>query len=216
MARQVHAIVTAALALALVLAGAAGCTRGDPQITERFVAGFETAELGPEWHDTGGRYRIADGMLHAKGAYNHPLWLRRRLPRDVAIELDVEAHGADGDVKVELFGDGESHAQHRGAYTATGYVAIFGGWKNSLSVLARMDEHGADRRYRPAPRVEPGKRYRFRIERRGRRVAWAIDGRPFLEYDDPQPLEGKGHEYFGFNNWESDVRFDNLVIEPLK
>ena len=39
--------------------------------------------------------------------------------------------------------------------------------------------------------------------------------RPFLVYDDPHPLEGAGHEYFGFNNWETDTWFDNLVISPL-
>jgi hypothetical protein len=38
---------------------------------------------------------------------------------------------------------------------------------------------------------------------------------PFLRYEDPRPLENAGHEYLGFNNWETDTWFDNLVIAPL-
>jgi hypothetical protein len=38
---------------------------------------------------------------------------------------------------------------------------------------------------------------------------------PFLTYEDKNPLVGEGHEYFGFNNWESDSWFDNLSITPL-
>ena len=36
-----------------------------------------------------------------------------------------------------------------------------------------------------------------------------------LQIVDEHPLEGMGHEYFGFNNWETDTWFDNLVITPL-
>ena len=47
------------------------------------------------------------------------------------------------------------------------------------------------------------------------KITWTIDQQPFLVLDDPNPLEGPGHEYFGFNNWEADTWFDNLVITPL-
>jgi len=32
---------------------------------------------------------------------------------------------------------------------------------------------------------------------------------------DPNPLQGRGHDHFGFNNWQSDLWFDNLKITPL-
>jgi hypothetical protein len=38
---------------------------------------------------------------------------------------------------------------------------------------------------------------------------------PFLEYTDERMMSGVGHEYFGFNNWESDAWFDDLVVTPL-
>ncbi|MGZ3458496.1 MAG: hypothetical protein ACXU86_08310, partial [Archangium sp.] len=141
----------------------------------------------------------------------------------------------------EIFGDGSDHA--------SGYVLIHGGWNNSLSIIARLDEHGASLdslqrqarhvseqnggkgaglvetgvfqknthlrvEARPYP-VEMGRTYHWRIERRGSLLRWFIDGKPFMEFEDPLPLEGKGHDRFGFSSWESQLFFDNLKIEPL-
>jgi hypothetical protein len=63
--------------------------------------------------------------------------------------------------------------------------------------------------------VERGKKYHWRIERRGSLLRWFIDGQLFMEFDDPFPLEGKGHDRFGFSNWESQLYFDNLRVQPL-
>ncbi|MBI2895429.1 MAG: hypothetical protein HYY06_17875 [Deltaproteobacteria bacterium] len=199
----------------LVLSGT-GCeepTTGKP-ITARFTDHFERSTLGDQYFDTGGHWQIRSGELRVRGARNHPLWLVRRLPRNVAIELMARSSSPDGDIKVEVFGDGRSYATED-SYTASSYVVIFGGWRNSLSVIARMNEHGDDRKVRRSPRVEPGRRYRFRIERRGKKLTWLLDGERMLELDDPAPLEGEGHQYFAFNDWEAELAFDDLVIEPL-
>jgi hypothetical protein len=173
---------------------------------------FDRASLGADWLDTGDRYRIVGGEIVVSRAYNHPLWLRPRLPRDAEITFDVRSQSPDGDIKVEAWGDGESAATDRGAYTATGYVFIFGGWKNRLTVLARMDEHGADRKARGDLKVVPGRKYSFRIVRKERRLSWWIDAQPVFELDDPSPLEGPGHEHFGLNDWEAQLHFDNLRV----
>jgi len=60
--------------------------------------------------------------------------------------------------------------------------------------------------------VEKGRVYHFRIESRGQRLAWFIDNELFLEWNDPKPLRGPGHDGSGCppgtpTNW-----FDNLVI----
>src|SRR5216683_2690597 len=52
-----------------------------------------------------------------------------------------------GGCKVEAWGDGKSNAETL-SYTATSYVFILGGWHNMISVIARLDEHGNDRRPR--------------------------------------------------------------------
>ena len=63
--------------------------------------------------------------------------------------------------------------------------------------------------------VQAGRTYHWRIERRGPLLRWSIDGRPFLEFDDPYPLEGKGHDRLGLSGFESEIYFDNLRVLPL-
>lgn len=204
-------------ALVLVALGAACKVKEPPPISSPFYDGFDRAELGGNYAATGDGYRLATGQLSARGAKNHPLWLRKKLPRNVRIELDAWSTEPRGDLKVEVFGDGRSYDPDGGAYLATGYELIFGGWHNSKSIIARLDEHGKDVVQRTDKKVVPGKHYYWKIERQGQVIRWFIDDMttPFLELTDPQPLEGPGHEYFAFNNWETDTWFDNLVITPL-
>lgn len=204
------------LGLAAVTIASQGCTpQGDPTIAAApFTDDFDRAELGPLWNNTGANWRIVDGRLSIQGGRNHPLWLKRRLPRDVRIEFDARSDSPDGDIKVEVYGDGVSSAT-QASYDATSYVVIFGGWRNSLDVLARMDEHGRDRVERPSRRVVPGRTYRVKIERRGSRITAWVDGTVLVEMDDPDPLYGRGHDHFAFNDWDAQLTFDNLVITPL-
>lgn len=210
--KRLAAVVFVQAALALTPA----CTpQGDPVIgAEGFSDDFERAELGAAWNNTGGPYELRDGKLHVRGARNKPLWLKRRLPRNVRIEFEVRSDSPEGDIKVELFGDGASKATSE-SYTATSYVVVFGGWGNSLNIIARMDEHASDRAVGPRNPVERGRTYRMKIERSGNVVrAWADDVL-LATMDDPQPLFGRGHDHFAFNNWQSDLWFDNLRITPL-
>jgi hypothetical protein len=176
-----------------------------------FRDAFDREALGDAWWTAGGHWRIARGELWAPEPKNNALWLRMRLPRDVAVEFDArsEGGGADrqGDIKFEIFGNGRDHA--------SGYVCIFGGWNNTVSAIARLDEHGADRHERKDRKVERGRTYHMRVERRGGRLRWLVDGAPFLDWDDPRPLAGPGHDRFGFSGWAADLFFDNLVVEPL-
>lgn len=206
---------TAVAAWALLLLSV-GCTpQGDPAIGPTgFADDFEREELGEVWHSTGGPYRIRDGQLSIRGAKNRPLWLRRTLPRDVRIEFDARSESPEGDIKVEVFGDGVSKAETE-SYTATSYVVLLGGWGNSTNAIARMDEHGSDRVMGPKRPIEPHRTYRIAIERRGQTFAVFVDGKKMMEMVDPEPLAGRGHDHFAFNNWQSDLVFDNLKITPL-
>ncbi|HTL31819.1 MAG TPA: hypothetical protein VL326_01775 [Kofleriaceae bacterium] len=194
----------------------AACKVKDPPpVTEEWKDTFERGDIGGDYYISGKGYDLIGGQLSARGAHNHPLWLRKKLPHDVRIELDCWSNEERGDVKVELFGDGKSFDPDAGRYMATGYEVIFGGWFNSKSIIARLDEHGKDMVENTQLKVQPTRHYHWTIERVGKKLTWLIDQQPFLVYDDPNPLEGPGHEYFGFNNWESDTWFDNLVITPL-
>lgn len=196
-----------------------------PPITAPFEDRFDRAELGPDWNALSPHWRIQQGRLCARGARNRGVWLLRRLPVNARIELDAFSESPEGDLKVEVWGDGRSGATSTSYTNATSYLAILGGWKNSRHVLARLDEHGDDRleiavdpasddeRARP---VEPGQPYRFTIQRAdGKTIEWLVNGVVYHELADPEPLAGAGHEHFGFNDWDAPVCFDNLRITPL-
>lgn len=188
--------------------------RRSPPVTvpgPSFADDFERDLPGPDWWSTGGPWTIRAGELWGAGTRNEPLWLQMALPRDVAVEFTARSETATGtrpgDVKLEIFGDGRA--------AGSGYVLVLGGWGGATSVIARMDEHGADRVERKDLRVEPGRTYRMRVERRGSVLRWLVDGEEFLRLDDPAPLAGPGHDRFGFSSWDADLFFDRLRIEPL-
>ncbi len=212
---------TATLLIGLgAVAGVVGCS--DKPITKEFRDNFNRKELGAGYLDTIGRWAVYRNRLNVSHAYNHPLWLKRRLPRNVEVDLDATAYTPDGDIKVILYGDGRSFEDHRGAYKSTGYVLCLGAWKNTKSFITRQLEHpphGREREFmasRTDFRIKVGQTYHFHIVRKGQEIRWDIDGKPFLSFVDRRPLWGKGHDHFGFANWESEVAFDNLVIRPLK
>lgn len=183
--------------------------RGEAPVTASvpFRDDFNRTELGEHYFATGGFWRPLDGWLYSPGVKNNPLWLQASLPRDAVVEFDARSDSGDGDIKAEIFGNGRDHA--------SGYVLVFGGWKNTTSIIARLDEHGRDRVERKDVQVERGRTYRWRIERKGRELRWFIDGQPFLTYDDPRPLEGPGHDRFAFGTWVTDAYFDNLSVRAL-
>jgi hypothetical protein len=197
----------------------------DAPLGTGFRDDFERGSLGPDWRALAPGWRIDGGELCGREARNRGVWLRRRLPVNARIEFDARTESPEGDIKAESWGDGRTGATGVSYTDASSYLTILGGWKNTLHVLARIDEHGADRqaltieqdaqdpRARP---VVPGRRYRFRIERRdSTTIAWWVDDLLYFELDDPEPLTGEGHDHFGFNDWAVKVCFDNLKVTPL-
>lgn len=187
---------------------------GDPESRKLvFADDFSTATLSPRWkRGTGesgaGQWAIKDGWLTGSQLKNDPLWLQEPLSEKVRIEFDAQALSADGDLKFEIFGDGATHA--------SGYIVIFGGWKNSLDVIARLDEHGKDRLAKPSLKVQPNRTYHIAVERTDNTLRWFVDGNQVLAFVDADPLVGSAHQFFAFSNWNAPVRFDNLRIYALK
>lgn len=182
---------------------------------ESFSDAFDRAELGGDWRATAPEaVHVSGGTVTLSGALNRPVWLNKPLPDEARIEFTAWTETDGGDLKVEAWGDGRSF--HTGpvtaAYRASGYVFVFGGWGNTTSVIARQDEHGRDRVERSDVRVEPGRRYRMVIQRKGGTITWSVDGEKFLELRDRAPLSGENHRYFGFSGWRNPAVFDDLSI----
>lgn len=178
-----------------------------------FEDDFSRAELGESWHrGTGeggkGQWAIREGGVEGSVIRNDPLWLTVPLPDAIRVEFEAQALTDVGDLKVEIFGDGETHA--------SGYVLIFGGWNNQLDVIARLDEHGKDRKEQATRGVETKRVYKMAIVRAADGVLrWYVDGEVFMTYEDSSPLVGDGHRYFALANWNAPVRFSNVRVYGL-
>jgi hypothetical protein len=196
-----------------------------PRITAPWEDNFDRTELGPDWNVLGTGWKIQAGKLCGQNAHNKGVWLNRRLPVNARIEVDAYAESSEGDLKLELWGDGASGATARSYTNATSYLAILGGWKNTKHVLARLNEHGTDRleidvdptsddeRMRSVARGQP---YHFKVERAdGKKVEFSVNGVLYFDLNDAEPLAGSGHEHVGFNDWEAPVCFDNFKVTPL-
>ena len=176
---------------------------------EVFSEDFSGQTLGPLWsrgvgEGGKGQWRVESGALVAQDIKNDPLWLKRPLPPHARVEFEATSLSDEGDLKFEIFGDGVNHS--------SGYVVIFGGWKNALDVIARLDEHGQDRLARPSIKVKPRQVHKLALERDEQGMRFYVDGKLVLTYNDPAPLKGASHQYFAFNDWTAPVRFDNLKV----
>lgn len=178
-----------------------------------FEDDFSGAEPGDSWHrGTGesgkGAWTVENGGVEGSSLRNDPLWLTKPLPDSVRVEFEAQAKTEVGDLKVEIFGDGENHA--------SGYVLIFGGWNNRLDVIARLDEHGDDRKSRNTRGVELDRVYKMAIVRTSSGLLrWYVDGAEFMTYQDVSPLKGAEHQYFAFSNWDAPVRFSKIRVYDL-
>ncbi|MEM7675714.1 MAG: hypothetical protein AAF449_06885 [Myxococcota bacterium] len=194
------------IAISVVL-GLVGCTGSDaPKAVKPFIDDFERESLGSNWFPTGGHWVIDNGAVFTTGANNAPLFLERSLPNDVVVQVDITSETSAVDAKIELMTDGRTHQ--------SGYIFILGGWNNKLSAIARLDEHGRDRKTKGPTGVKGKKKYRWRIEKKGGELKWYIDGRLYMTYSDPRPLQGPGHDRLAFSNWQNQLRYDNLRIWP--
>lgn len=107
----------------------------DAHVTLPYQDDFSSKQrLAENYWSSGGLWRLVNNELLSPGVRNNPLWLEAKLPQNVSVEFDVRSQSPEGDIKCEIFGNGTDHA--------SGYILIFGGWNNQISVIARLDEHG--------------------------------------------------------------------------
>lgn len=203
--------IVVGVVLSSIAAGSIGCDRNDddaetlPDGELVYEDDFERDEIGDDWEAGGDHWRIEEGQLNVQGARNDGLWLQRPLPEEFRVRFTAQSGSEEGDIKFEILGDGSTHE--------SGYIGIFGGWHNSLNVIARLDEHGDDRlEGADEMRVEPGRVYQMDVVRTDQRLRWFVDGELFLSYDDSDPLSGDEHRHFAFNNYTAPLVFDELRI----
>lgn len=180
------------------------------QGTRVFFDDFEREALGESWTTKHPGWRIESGVVRDDNAKNLGLWLNQPTPQKTRISFKIRSGSMPagktfpGDVKCEAFATKQEHQ--------AGYVFINGGWSNQLDVVARLDEHGADRKEQPAARVKADEWVQWDIIRTGKDLYWFRAGSLLMHYRDESPVRG---DFFGFNNWESRIAFDDLAIYEL-
>jgi hypothetical protein len=180
---------------------------GSDSETSGFTDSFDRANLGERYIKQGGTWAISDGALRSTGEKNIPLWLDVTLSKNTRVEFTTLSRSPAVDTKIEIFGDGLRHE--------SGYIVILGGWNNSITTIARLDEHEKTR-VEKRTRWEKNKKYQWKVERTdGRTLQLWIDGTKIVEYVDSDPLYGARNNKLGFSNWQSDVSYDDLIITPL-
>jgi hypothetical protein len=182
-----------------------GCSEKKLEIV--FEDTFERSELGKNYKIQGGDWKIEEGAVTSSKAENRNLVLTGvTLPQNGVIELTMRSESDGVDVKFNAWGDGGIHDH------GDGYSFILGGWQNRVSVISKLHEH-EKKRVENREKLEKGKKYKVRVARNGNNIKWFVDGRLFLEYDDPNPLKtSDGYSRLSFGNWRSKVFFDDLKI----
>jgi hypothetical protein len=198
----------ASVAFVVVVTSLGSCLpKGASAAPTPFRDDFARAELGAHYKKTGGSWRILEGALHTMGDRNQPLWLDVPLARNTRVEFTTTSHSPSVDTKIEIFGDGVRHE--------SGYIVIFGGWKNTITTIAKKDEHEPTRK-EVKRGGERDRTYRWRVQRTdGKTLELFIDDALVVSYVDEAPLFGPGNDRLAFTSWESEVRYDDLVITPL-
>ena len=176
-----------------------------------FEEHFDGAEVSDKWLvRQPGEWHIVDGWLKSErvadeNQRNQGVWLQMPLPKKTRVTFKSRSMSKAGDTKCEIFNTEPRHEQ--------GYSVIFGGWNNTTNAIARKGEHELNRRNQSEPpKVEPGRTYTWTIVRNDGVVRWYIDGKFMVAYDDAAPVDGN---FFGFNNWASDLRFDDVTVYEL-
>jgi len=183
-----------------------GCSEKKLEIV--FQDNFERSELGENYSVQGGDWKIESGELTSSKAENRNLVLSGvQLPQNGVIELTMRSESEGVDVKFNAWGDGKIHDH------GDGYSFILGGWQNRVSVISKLHEHEKKRSEERDIRLEKGEKYRIKVVRKGSNIKWFVNGRPFLSYDDDDPLKtSDGFDKLSFGNWRSKVFFDDLKI----
>ena len=185
----------------------AGLTGGELLFSEDFSGDLSA------WTVESENWKIVDGRLYTgdKTNQNKGAWLKDvKLPENVRMEFEATSVKGnkpvfEGDFKFEFGGDKAEHA--------SGYIIIFGGWKNTVNTIARGDEHGEGRlAVDERLKVEEDKTYKMQVIRLNGEVKWFVDGKLLLRVKDEEPALGGA---FGFNDWNSRVYFDNLRVYAL-
>jgi hypothetical protein len=166
-----------------------------------FSDDFERDELGDAWKVVRGRWTVENGWLVSGGGI---LVSGKSFPGLQRVEFrattNLRAGTQCSDISPFI------HASEEGI--RSGYFLQFGGQNNTRNTLRRL---GSVVREDRAHKIVPGKVHALAAEFDGRRVRLSVDGSIVMEYEERDPLLGKGHDRAGFYLF-TPARIDDVKV----
>ncbi len=181
-------------------------TKTDKPPQPLFLDDFERDQLGPRYRPSGPGWSMQDGVLHARKIRGYTAWLDQPLPADARIAFNVWGDERSA-IIVQLWGDVRSQQ--------VGYFLYL--HESGAEMLRPLTATGTALRVnRTDVSLEPGRRYRFEVERRGGRIEWRSSDRtgPILVLEDRSPVPPEPDAYLGLSGIGT-IHFDNVEITPL-
>ncbi|MBD3243460.1 MAG: protein kinase, partial [Chitinivibrionales bacterium] len=149
-------------------------------------------------------WRVVDGTLEGHCRYDlHNITYARPIPGDIRVEWSVTPVAKPLNLNCYI----------AGVTRFDGYTFhIASQDPRSCKLTKGRDAQVLASAILPSP-IETGTTYHLRMERDGKHVRFAIDGRVLFDYRDPEVLNGIGHQTFGFeNNNDNVLRIDNVKV----
>jgi hypothetical protein len=134
---------------------------------------------------------------------NAVIWNKRKFKGDVTVEFYAaikmdrargSKYGYASDINCVISSDGKN--------ASSGYNFLFGGYQNQKSCITRNKEIVAStsRHVIPIGLNIHRRWFYLRVEKRGNKLIYYIDGTKVLEYTDPKPLTGDRIGFWTYNN----------------
>jgi hypothetical protein len=203
--------------------------------TETFS--YPDGALPSVWWSEGNTAVIKDGRLYVDADIDSyrasTVWLDKRFSGNIRIEFDVQIVSSDDTANnINCFvlysaPDGKhlretSHIRKNGVYNhyhkLNGYIFTFVANKNPEDARIRFrdnpgfnllaEDFGAE--------VIAGKTYQIKIEKRGSKFEYWVNGEKLMEKVDDEYNDLHNEGLFGFRTWHTALWWDNLTITQIE
>lgn len=168
--------------------------------TLAFSDDFKRSELGSNWKVLSGNWTVDNDCLITRG--EGTIMVAKKFPglQKVTFNATVTPNPGVSDISPFIQSD------DKGLYG--GYLLQFGGNYNSMSCVKRMGNYVKTSR----DVIEPGKTHAVIAEYDGVNVRLIVDGKTVVQYPEPRPLVGEGHERVGLYVYEGTVKISDFKV----
>ncbi|MFH0954243.1 MAG: protein kinase [Verrucomicrobiota bacterium] len=163
-----------------------------------------------DWQVCGGYGSIEGGEMRLYGGEPQTLLFRKPLMGDVRIEFECHQESIYlNDIACFISAIRSGNWRE---IPSSGYEFKYGGFSNSVNVLARSDKRLWSASASPLVR---GKKFRVMAERVGPRLRMVVNDQEIFRVTDTDPLSGSDRTAVGVHGWMADTRYSSIRVYSL-